>query len=302
MSKTQDDIEDDYKDEKETQYQREIEGEGEAQENRPAKGTRMSAGEIYDNVRETAEEEMRRPTTALMFSAVAAGLTIGFSFLAATYLTTLVPERYESAATAVGYPLGFIFVVLARSQLFTENTLEPIIPLLHSPSFKTLRRLLHLWMVILVGNFIGTLAFGAILAFTPMFEREFHTSLLKLAEGATSGEFGINAYKSIYSGWLIALMAWLIASTRSTSAQLVLVWLTTAPIAAFKFPHSVAGAVEAFYLAFVGHAAWGDMIGHFIVPTILGNIVGGVLFVALLNHGQVAADRSARLFKKSYTN
>lgn len=273
---------------------------GDGRENRPAKGTRLSAGEIYENVRVTAEEELRRPATALLFSAVAAGLTIGFSFLAATYLTTLVPERYESAAAAAGYPLGFIFVVLARSQLFTENTLEPIIPLLHKPSRETLRRLLNLWTVILIGNFIGTLTFAAILAFTPVVQSDMFVALLKLAEEATSGGFGINTYKSIYSGWLIALMAWLIASTRSTSAQLALVWLTTAPIAAFKFPHSVAGAVEAFFLAFLGEAAWGDMLGNYLAPTILGNIVGGVLFVALLNHGQVAAGRSARMFERRY--
>lgn len=300
MTKTREEMEDQAGDERE--IEKDYEQEGDGRENKPVKGTRLSAGEIYENVRQTAEEEMRRPATALLFSAVAAGLTIGFSFLAATYLTTLVPERYESAAVALGYPLGFIFVVLARSQLFTENTLEPIIPLLYSPSRETLRRLLNLWTVILIGNTIGTLAFAALIALTPVVQEDMNGALMKLAEDATSGGFAMNAYKSIYSGWLVALMAWLIASTRSTTAQLALVWLTTAPIAAFKFPHSVAGAVEAFYLAFLGQAAWGDMLGNYFVASILGNIVGGVLFVALLNHGQVAADRSARMFSRRYGN
>lgn len=260
----------------------------------PAAGTRLSAGEIYENVRLVAEEELLRPTAALLWSAVAAGLTIGFSFFAGAYLSTLVSEPFKGAAVAVGYPLGFIFVVLARSQLFTENTLEPIIPLLHRPTWDTLKLLLALWGIVLFGNLAGALAFAIIAARTPMVDATFKDVLLQLSESATSGGFLLVAYRAIYAGWLIALMAWLIASTRSTTAQLVLVWLTTAPIAALGFRHSVAGSVEAFYRIFAGAGGWGEMLGGFILPAILGNIIGGVFFVALLNHGQVAADRAVK--------
>src|SRR5690242_8942037 len=93
-----------------------------AQENRPAKGTRLSAAEIHDNILEPAEEELERPASALLWSALSSGLLIGFSFLAGGYLQTLVPERLGGAAAAAVYPLGFIFVIVARSALFTENT------------------------------------------------------------------------------------------------------------------------------------------------------------------------------------
>jgi formate/nitrite transporter FocA (FNT family) len=116
---------------------------------------------------------------------------------------------------------------------------------------------------------------------------------VQFAESSTSGGFLLVAYRAIYAGWLIALMAWLIASTRSTGAQIVLVFLTTAPIGALGFRHSIAGAVEAFYRCFAGSAGWGEMWAGFITPALIGNIIGGVLFVALLNHGQVSADRAA---------
>ncbi|HYM00109.1 MAG TPA: formate/nitrite transporter family protein [Blastocatellia bacterium] len=255
-------------------------------------GTRLSAQEIYDNVRLAAEEEMRRPAVALLWSSLAAGLTIGFSFLAAAYLTMFVPERFANAAAAVGYPLGFMFVVLARNQLFTENTLEPIIPLLHAPGWRKLRDLSSLWITVLFGNLVGTLIFGWLTASTSLLNDDFKMALLKLATHATSDGFWMVSFRAIFAGWLIALMAWLIASTRSTTAQLCLVWLTTAPISAFGFRHSIAGSAEAFYRAAVGDASWVRMIGAFIVPAILGNIVGGILLVALLNHGQVAAGQS----------
>ena len=257
----------------------------------PAVGTRFSADEIYENVRVAAEQEMERPAAALLWSAVAAGLTIAFSFLAAAYLTTLVPARFAPAAAAVGYPLGFIFVVLARNQLFTENTLEPIIPFLNEPSAEKLRSLLSLWGIVLAGNLIGAAVVAWLLCRTPVLDAGFQASLARLAEESTRGDFVEVAYRAVFAGWLIALMAWLIASTRATGAQLALVWLTTAPISALGFRHSIAGAVEAFFRVFAGTMGWRELAFDFIAAAVIGNICGGVLFVALLNHGQVAAGR-----------
>lgn len=266
--------------------------ESDSEERISASGTRLTADEIYENVRVAAEEELNRPASALFWSSLAAGLTIGFSFLASTFLTTFVSPKFELFAGAVGYPLGFMFVVLARNQLFTENTLEPIIPLLHAPGLRKLKSLASLWVTVLTGNLVGTLIFGWLAAKTPFLDNAFKGDLLKFASNATSSGFWIVAYRAIFAGWLIALMAWLISSTRSTTAQLLLIWLTTAPISAFGFKHSIAGSVEAFYRASAGDASWTGMIGDFVVPAIIGNIIGGILLVALLNHGQVVAGQA----------
>jgi formate/nitrite transporter FocA (FNT family) len=267
--------------------------EGSSSVGEPTVGTRLTAREIYENVRLTAEEELKRPNMALFWSALAAGLTIGFSFLASAYLRSLAPDTLKDAVVAAGYPLGFIFVVLARNQLFTENTLEPIIPLLHAPSWPIFVRLLQLWAIILVGNLIGTIILAVLLAHTPMVAASFAGVLHEVAEHSTSGGAWEILYRAVFGGWLIALMTWLIASTRATGAQIVMVWLTTAPIGAFGFRHSIAGSVEAFYLAFTRAATWKDTILDFTLPSIIGNIIGGVLIVALINHGQVAADNRA---------
>jgi formate/nitrite transporter FocA (FNT family) len=257
----------------------------------PAAGTRFSADEIYENVRIAAEKEMERPPAALLWSAVTAGLTIAFSFLAGAYLTTLVPDRFAGAAAAAGYPLGFVFVVLARNQLFTENTLEPIIPLLNEPSGAKLRGLLSIWGIVLAGNLVGAMVVAWLLCRTPLVDAGLQTSLARLAEHGTRGGFTEVAYRAVFAGWLIALMAWLISSTRATGAQLALVWLTTAPISALGFRHSIAGAVEAFYRLFAGTMSWRELGVDFLSAALIGNVCGGVLFVALLNHGQVAAGR-----------
>jgi formate/nitrite transporter FocA (FNT family) len=255
-------------------------------------GTRLTAREIHDNIREPGEHELQRPAAGLWWSALASGLVIGFSFLGGGYVSTLTtdPDLQHAAFSAV-YPLGFILVIMARSELFTENTLVPVIPFLEHRDRRTFGLLLRVWALLLLGNIVGALIFGWVLARTPVVESSLHTALERIATQATSGSFGQVLYAGVFAGWLIALLAWLLGSTHSTGAQIALIWLCTAPIAALRFRHSIAGSVEAFYRAAAGGASWGDMLGGFVLPAVLGNAIGGVLLVALLNHSQVVAEK-----------
>lgn len=216
---------------------------------------------------------------------------IGWSFVAGAYAASLASPELKGIATAAAYPLGFILVIIGRNQLFTENTLEPVIPLLEERDLSTLWMVLRLWGIVLLGNLLGALVFALLAARTPMLHARLRPELLRMSHEAMSGGFELVFYLGIFAGWLIALTAWLVQATERTLAQIVLIWLTTAPISAFGFRHSVAGAVEAFYLAAEAGTGWGHILAGFVVPAVFGNIVGGVLFVALLNHGQVAAER-----------
>jgi formate/nitrite transporter FocA (FNT family) len=262
-----------------------------ADERPPEKGTRLTAVEIHDNILEPARKEMRRPAVSLLMSALASGLVIGFSFLASAYAASLASPGYAHAAASAAYPLGFIFVVMARSELFTENTLKPVIPFLEHRDRETLAYLLRMWVLLLIGNMVGAVIFGWTLARTSMVEAALHPELLRIAQQTTEGGFGAVLYAGVFAGWLIALLSWLLASTQYSGTQVVFVWLCTAPISALHFRHSIAGAVEAFYRVAAGDAGWGQALGGFVVPAVIGNAIGGVLLVALLNYGQVAADK-----------
>jgi formate/nitrite transporter FocA (FNT family) len=261
----------------------------------PEKGTRLSAVEIHDNILAGATAEADRPSASLFWSALASGLAIAFSFLGSAFLSSLSEsEPHKKALAAAAYPLGFIFVVVGRSELFTENTLQPVLPLLHERTAKRAADLARIWGILLLGNMIGALVFAWLLARTAMVPPALHESLRAVAETSTRGGFGLNFYQGIYGGWLIALMAWLLGSTSARGAQIALIWLCTAAISAFEFRHSIAGAVEAFYRAFAGTAGWGDMLGSFVVPAVLGNAVGGVVMVALLNYAQIKSELAPR--------
>jgi formate/nitrite transporter FocA (FNT family) len=256
----------------------------------PDSGTRLTAAEIHENLLAPGEQELRRPASALLWSSFASGLVIGFSFLAGGWAAELAGARYGHAAASAVYPLGFMFVIMARSELFTENTLTPVIPFLSSPTRERFMQVLRVWTVLLAGNLAGAVVFALVVAHTPVVKAALRPPLLDLARQATEGSFGETFFLAIFAGWLIALLAWLLASTHATGAQLALIWITTAPISALGFRHSIAGAIEAFYRAAVGDAPWGAMLGDFVAPAVLGNAVGGVVLVALLNHGQVASE------------
>ena len=186
-----------------------------------------------------------------------------------------------------------MFVIMARSELFTENTLTPVLPLLHRRDAVTLVKMLRVWGILLAGNLVGTLLFAWVMARTPAVAASLKPIMLHMAEKATAPSFSLTLYQGIFAGWLIALLTWLLASTRQTGAQLMLIWLITAPISAFEFKHSIVGASEAFYRAWSGSAGWGAM-GAFIVAAAIGNAIGGVLLVAILNYGQVATERKEK--------
>src|SRR5690349_321519 len=90
----------------------------------PDTGTRLSALEIHENIRAPAEEELERPASSLLFSSLAAGMLIGFTFLSVAFVSHYAPESIAHPLASAAYPVGFIFVIMGRSELFTENTLE----------------------------------------------------------------------------------------------------------------------------------------------------------------------------------
>ncbi len=257
---------------------------------RPDAGTRLSASQIHDNVMSQANEELDRAASSLFISSFASGLTIGFSFLGGAYASSVVSPTLAGAAMAAAYPLGFILVIMARSELFTENTLTPVLPLLHRRSAEALVKMLRVWVILLSGNLLGTLGFAWLMARTPALPASLRQVMLQVAEQGTSSPFLLTLYQAIFAGWLIALLTWVLASTHRTGAQLVLIWLLTAPISAFGFRHSIVGSAEAFYRGWAGSSGWVAM-GAFIVAAVIGNTIGGVLLVALLNYGQVVTER-----------
>ena len=248
--------------------------------------TPPSALMIHEIIREEGEEELERSTKAIAWSALGAGLSMGFSFLTMGFIKSGLPEAsWSKLVTGFGYTLGFLIVVLGRQQLFTESTLTAVLPLLTRRNGKTLWQTSRLWMIVLVFNIIGTFVFAWLISREGLFDDEIVKALHTLAAEAIKDSFVPMMIKSILAGWLIALMVWLIPG--AGQARLWLIVIITYVVAIAHFSHIIAGSVESAYNVFDGHITFGEYFTRFMFPTLIGNCIGGVSLVAIFNHAPV---------------
>jgi formate/nitrite transporter FocA (FNT family) len=241
---------------------------------------------IYEIVRRHGEEEMSRPIVSLWWSGVAAGLSISFSLLAEAIFYTRLPDTtWRPLIADLGYSVGFIMVVMARQQLFTETTVTAVLPVMAEFNARNLGRLARMWAVVLVANFAGTLFAALFCNYAPVLTPELKNGMLDLARQITGHGFIEMFFKAIAAGFLIASMVWLIPSAET--AQFYVIVLMTYLIAVGGFMHIIAGSVEAFLLVLNGEVQWPAMLINFVLPVLTGNIVGGTALFALIAYAQV---------------
>jgi formate/nitrite transporter FocA (FNT family) len=261
----------------------------EAEKQQAADHTTPRALVIHEVIRHEGEEELRRPVSALAWSGLAAGLSMGFSFIGLALMQSQLPEApWSHLIASLGYSTGFVIVVLGRQQLFTESTLTAVLPLLVRRDAATLGALLRFWAVVLVANLIGTAIFAALISPQGIFPPPMRAALEQIAGDAVSGAFWPTFLKSILAGWVIAMMVWLLPSARS--AKLFVILLLTYIVGVGRFSHIIAGSAESAFAVITGHGSVGDYFVRFLVPTLLGNTIGGVALVALLNHAPLVPE------------
>ena len=242
---------------------------------------------VHEAIRLEGTEELERPSSSVWWSGIAAGLTMGCSMIAQGILEARLPDApWRDLVAAFGYCLGFLFVTMGRQQLFTETTLTVMLPVLHKTHGPS--DLLRYWAIVFVGNILATLLFAAAVSIPQLFPADVANSFAKLGTDAAAPGFLPVLIKAVFAGWLIALMVWLLPA--ASSAKFIVIIAVTWLIAVAKFSHVIAGSAETAFAAMHGDIGWGDYLMGFLIPALIGNSVGGVVFVALLNHAQVKAE------------
>jgi formate/nitrite transporter FocA (FNT family) len=248
------------------------------------------AGVTHEAIRLEGEKELERAPSALAWSGVAGGLSMGLSLLASGVLHAGLPDApWRSLVVALGYPVGFLVVILGSQQLYTENTLTPIVPFMAKRTGEMLRKVLVLWAIVFAANMVGTLLFAWAIAWTDLLKPETREAINTVAMESTTGSLGTIMVRAVAAGWIVALLVWMLpgASTERFLAIVIMTWL----LAALGLAHVIVGSVESFYLAATGVRSYADVITSFILPSFIGNTAGGVLLVAVINHAQVASGK-----------
>lgn len=257
--------------------------------------------EILEEQIQTAMHEHNRSSQDLFLSSISAGLEIGFSvFLMATIYTLFHDVVHLSVLhvlISVAYPLGFIFVIIGKSELFTEHTTLAVIPVLNRNA--TIKSLLALWGIIYVGNLLGGYVFSYILSVLPkeLEVIEYHAFEF-LAEALIKYPWYIILSSGTLAGWLMGLLSWLITSSQETISRIVLITLITTVIGIGGLHHAIVGSIEVFTAVLTSPSVTIGDYFHVQLWATIGNIIGGVVFVAFVKFSHVNPRRKYLAGKK----
>jgi formate-nitrite transporter family protein len=167
-----------------------------------------------------------------------------------------------------------------------------VLPVLTSKTLQSLLAALRLWAIVLASNLVGTFIFAALISPVGIFAEPVRHSLLTVARESVGGAFGPTLLKSVLAGWLIAIMVWLLPNARA--ARLFVIIFVTYLVSLGRFSHIIAGSTEAAFAVFTGEASVLDYVRGFMLPTLIGNVIGGVSLVAILNHAPIATELHER--------
>ncbi|MFD1610710.1 formate/nitrite transporter family protein [Sphingomonas tabacisoli] len=244
---------------------------------------------VHAAVSEHGDEELDRPTSSLFWSAIAAGIAIMASVSVSGALHSFLPDApWREAVVALGYPIGFLIVVLGRMQLFTEQTVVAILPLAREFTARNLGRVARLWALVFTGNLIGTAAVAALAAYGHVQSDEMLAGMVAVSAKLQERGAFETMMQAIPAGFIIAAVAWV--RSAESQAAFPIVFALTLAIALGGFTHVIAGAAEAFLLLWTGHADLGWTFGTFVLPALVGNIIGGTGLFAVLAHAQVSQE------------
>ncbi|MEG1226119.1 MAG: formate/nitrite transporter family protein [Hafnia sp.] len=255
------------------------------------------AAAVHEIIRMEGTKELERDVWALLWSAVAAGLSMGASLMAKGIFHVKldgVPGAF--LLENFGYTLGFIIVIMARQQLFTENTLTAVLPVMNKPNRTNLLLLMRLWGLVLLGNLIGTGLVAFIFWHLPVFDVQTREAFVSISQKVMENSPTEMFANAVVSGWIIATMVWMFPS--AGAAKIWVIVIMTYLVAIGDLTHIVVGSVEILYLVFSGHRHWQEFIYPFAVPTLIGNIIGGTFIFALISHAQIRSELDKNKGKK----
>lgn len=250
-------------------------------------GSQKPYAEILEAEVRQGLQELRRDAGGLLLSGLSAGLDIGFSvFLMAAMLTAVageLPDGVVRILVANMYSVGFIFVVLGRSELFTEHTSLAVFPVLAGRA--GIGQLSRLWGLVYVSNIVGAALFAAlVVTIGPALAVTDPAYFGVIAKDMAEPNWWAMLLSALLAGWLMGLLSWLLSAARDTISQLIVVWLVATAIGFGQLHHSIVGTVEVLAGVFsASDLTLGDY-GRFIWWTTLGNAMGGVIFVALIKY------------------
>ncbi len=250
---------------------------------------RFTSNEIFQRIIAVADEEITSGSRELFFSALAAGFAITITFM--LYVSLTATTGGDPILSALLYPLGFIYIIIGGYQLYTENTLPPVALTLER--LASIPALLRNWSVVLAGNFVGGALGAAALAFGGVISPEAAAVAVELGEKGVATAWWSLFSKAAFAGLVVAGVVWVEYAARDTISRMVVVYIAFLAIPLGGLYHSVVSFTEMMFLVLQGDLLLSTGLWEFVIPVLLGNTVGGVVLVTVVNYFQTTEHRLA---------
>ncbi|MBX5482947.1 MAG: formate/nitrite transporter family protein [Myxococcaceae bacterium] len=246
---------------------------------------------IVEIAASVGEHQLVRMTPAHAISGIIGGMAVSFGTLAMAVVAGPLADLGEARAALFGallFPIGFLILVIGRGELFTENFFVPVTSVWMERA--RWRDLFVLWSTTLLFNLIGAAILGWVMTRHGVLHPEPADFIRRLAERKATTPHWPMFFQSVAAGWAVTLMTWLMLATRGQGPRMVMVWCMGFLIAGAGFNHVVVAAGDIFMGMFLGApitlTQW--LWNNFGI-SVLGNLLGGILFVTLAGYLQAHA-------------
>lgn len=262
----------------------------------PTKPLGQEAPEVIADAAAIGARRLERPAAGDAITAFIGGMSVSFGAVAMAWGAAGVgggaPASAGHLVGSLVFPVGFLILLVGKSELFTENFFLPVTAVLERRG--TLAQLGALWGVSLLANLAGAAVFAALISRHGVLAQSAAAEIIRVSQEKVSDPFATAFVKAIFAGWLMTMLTWLLVAARGFGPRLFILWAIGALIVLGNFNHVVISASEIFIArglgAPIGAGEW--LRGNFL-PALLGNVLGGVVFVTLLNRVQAQyAERS----------
>ncbi|WP_257459092.1 formate/nitrite transporter family protein [Archangium lipolyticum] len=245
--------------------------------------------EVIETAIALGERRLHRMTVAHAITAFIGGLAVSFGGVAMAWTagpwTHVLDQSQAHLLGSIAFPIGFIILIVGKGELFTENFFVPVTGVMSGRG--RLRDLFLLWGSTLAFNLVGAVVFAFLISRPGVLADGARHFLVELVKEKVFVPLPVAFMKAVFAGWLMTMLTWLLLAARGQGARMLIIWMMGFLISAGHFNHVVISAAEVFMAMGVGApVSVGEWARLNFLPALLGNLVGGIIFVTLLGYVQ----------------
>lgn len=245
---------------------------------------------IVHDASKIGEQRLVRPPMGHAITSFAGGMSVSFGAVAMVNAAASVGGTMKEPSLglligALFFPIGFVILLIGKTELFTENFLVPVVAVIKRRG--SIGQLMKLWSIAFTFNLLGALLFAFLISREGVYPHSAANEMIYIAEKKIGYDFGTAFVKAIFAGWLMTTLTWLIIAAKGMGAQLAFMWIIGTLIVLGQFNHVVISASEIFMGMFLGaDVSVQDWIVKNVIPAMAGNLVGGIFFVTIIHYWQ----------------